>query len=282
MRMAYQPGEALPGQVFASSQPLRLDEIDFARHYNLSPENLRHFRDATGGLLPVSSLAIPIGGTPANPEGGKTTPPLGVLVLDNPKTTAAFSGEDQVLVSSLAQQTALILENARLFQASERRAHQLQALTEVATTITSSLQPDELVSTLLDQLQAILPYETGTLWLLRRGPDGASPGDNPRQTMVVSAARGFTDSDQRIGLTVAVEDSVLLNEMIHTSQPLSVANVCDDSRFSPLMEYERLSWLGCFLFGSRLALRAHYEHVAGFDLSGLGKYEVRESSSRVK
>ena len=70
--------------------------------------------------------------------------PLGVIVADHFQEPAAFSAEDQALLTSLAQQTALTLENARLYQAAEQRAHQLQALTQVATTITSSLKPDEL------------------------------------------------------------------------------------------------------------------------------------------
>ena len=59
----------------------------------------------------------------------------------------------------------MALENARLYQASERRALQLQALTMVAGTITSSLQREELISSLLDQLKLVLPYDTATLWL---------------------------------------------------------------------------------------------------------------------
>ena len=66
---------------------------------------------------------------------------------------------------------------------------------------------------LLDQLQSILPYETGTLWLKQD------------DRMVVRAARGFPDSEERIGLSVAVEDSQLLHEMITTGRPILVHDV---------------------------------------------------------
>lgn len=259
MEMTFSPGEGLPGQAFQEGKPLRIDEVNFVRHYNLSAENQLRYRDATAGRPPVSSLVIPIvgalalkagssrpeaGETPGGPDAGGPVAPLGVLILDNFSTPSSFSEDDLALISSLTQQTALTLENAGLYQASERRARQMEALTEVAATITGSLEPQELISSLLDQLEMILPYNTGTLWLRQKGGE-AAPG-----TMVVRAARGFADSDLRIGLSVSVEDSLLLNEMIDTGRPISVADVRQDPRFPSIMEYEHLSWLGIPLIAS--------------------------------
>jgi GAF domain-containing protein len=157
---------------------------------------------------------------------------LGVMTLDNFNTPSAFSEEDEALVTSLAQQTALTLENARLFQASEQRAAQLQALTDVATTITSSLDPDALIASLLDQLAGVIPFETGILWLRQ--------GDQ----LSVRAARGFEDSEDRIGLSVDIEDSPMIKEMIETGKPITVANVNEDERFPAPLDHKYLSWLG--------------------------------------
>lgn len=223
LQVTYQSGEALPGQVFEAGKPLLVDEVDFAKQYNLPPEVLLHYRDATAGLLPISSLIVPIQ-TLENK--------LGVMVLDNFKEAAAFSSDDQALVTSLAQQTALALENARLFQSTEQRTAQLQALTNVAATITSSLQTDELISSLLVQMKTFLPYETGTLWL-RQGAQ-----------MTIRAARGFEDSEERVGLTVTISDSTLLADMINTSQPISVGDVRKDDRFPSLLDPRYFSWLG--------------------------------------
>lgn len=281
LEILYRPGEGIPGQVFEQRRAFRLDEIEFARHYNLSPENMRHYRDATSGRLPVSSLAVPIlalrgeaglaeqAGAPDNkPESSLSTLeesrgiPLGVLILDSSKTTAAFTDDHLALVASLAQQTALTLENARLYQSSEQRSNQLQSLTDVSTTITSSLQPDQLIAIMLNQLQGILSYDTGTLWLRPAG-EAVRPGVSAADRMVVRAAVGFDDSEQRIGLTVDIQDSVLLNDMINTGKPISVGNILQDARFSALsltemmdetpgqaLGYEHLSWMGIPLITS--------------------------------
>jgi GAF domain-containing protein len=98
--------------------------------------------------------------------------------------------------------------------------------------MTSSLQTDELISTLLDQFAALLPFDTGTLWL-RQGSQ-----------LTVRAARGFEESDAHLGLTANVEDSQLLHEMVTAGQPISVENTHADARFPALVEHPYLSWLG--------------------------------------
>jgi len=222
LQINYRRGEALPGSVFSNKLARRVDEINFVRDYNLGSENLALYRQATGGRLPVSSLLIPILSSDQS---------LGLLVLDNFNTTSAFRPEDEVLLLSLAQQVALSLDNLRLVQATQERAIQLQALNDAAASLTSSLRSDQLVSTLLDQLTPIIPFDTATLWL------------RDKDRLSVASARGFTDADQRLGLSVAVSDSVLFKEMAQTGQPILVRDVREDSRFLPV-ESPRLSWLG--------------------------------------
>jgi len=221
-QISYRAGEALPGVIFASRKPRRVDEIDFPRDYALSSEKLGLYRQATGGRLPVSSLLIPI---------VVSDRMLGILILDNFNTPAAFSAEDENLIVSLSQQVALSIENVRLVHAMTERAGQLQALNDVATIMTSNLRSDELIASLLEQLVSVLPFDTATLWL------------RDKERLAVTAVRGFPDSERRLGLTVAVADSALFNEMIKSGQFISVPDVREDPRFPPV-EAPHLSWLG--------------------------------------
>lgn len=222
MRITYRRGEALPGSVFAARKPRRVDEIDFPRDYILPTENLGRYRQGTGGRLPVSSLLVPI-------LTGEQE--IGLIVLDNFNTTAAFRPEDEALIVSLCQQVALSLENVRLVHAMTERAGQLEALNDVATAMTSSLRHDELAASLLDQAASVLSFDTATLWL------------RDEDKLKVAAARGFPDTDKRLGLALAVADSALFKEMVKSGQPISVGDVREDARF-PSLEAPRLSWLG--------------------------------------
>ncbi len=222
LKINYRSGEALPGHVFVNKLARRVDEINFVRDYNLSAENLALYRQATGGRLPVSSLLVPIVASDQC---------LGLLVLDNFNAISAFRPEDEVLLLSLAQQIALSLDNLRLVQATQERAGQLQALNDASASLTSSLRSDQLVNSLLDQLSPVIPYDTATLWL------------RDKDRLAVVSARGFSDAEQRLGLSISVLDSALFKEMAQTGQAILVKDVREDSRFMPV-ESPRLSWLG--------------------------------------
>ncbi len=223
MGISYHAGEGLPGRVFSEKHSRIVNEVNFAADYNLPAENLLRYRKGTGGRIPVSSMLVPIQTSEQD---------LGVLVLDNLNTPAAFRPEDEALLLSLTQQVALSLENVRLVEATQERAGQLQALNSVAATLTSSLKRDELVDSLLDGLRTVIRYDTATLWLRQE------------EKLIVAEARGFDDNEERKGLSVAVEDSVLLREMINTGQATSVGDIRGDSRFLSLGEQTLLSWLG--------------------------------------
>ncbi len=216
-------GSSLPVRVFFAGQSLRVSEIHFAQDYSLAAGDLLLYRQATGAKLPVSSLLVPL---------RRADQSLGLLVLDSFDQVAAFSEENEMLALSLTQQSALALENARLYSASQTRAAQLQALNQVAGAMTTSLESSELEGQLLDQLLPILPFDTATLWL-RQG-----------EALVVRDARGFAAGEAPLGVTVSVQDSVLFQEMSRTGQAISVPDVREDVRFPSLIEPDRLSWLG--------------------------------------
>ncbi|MBI2333130.1 MAG: GAF domain-containing protein [Chloroflexi bacterium] len=222
MKINYRLGEALPGTAFMNRKSRRVDEINFPRDYNLNTENLAHYRQATGGRLPVSCLIVPIVSVEQN---------LGLLVLDNFNATAAFRVEDETLLTSLAQQVALSLDNMRLVQTSQERAGQLQALNDASASLTTSLSTEQLIQSLLDQLNPILPFDTATLWL------------REKDRLTVISTRGFSDVEERQGLSISVTDSALFKELAQTGQPIFVKDVREDPRFPPV-DAPRLSWLG--------------------------------------
>ncbi|NTV36713.1 MAG: GAF domain-containing protein, partial [Anaerolineaceae bacterium] len=227
--MNYDPGISqtddlpLPLRSALSARTLRVAEVNFVKDYSLSQDDLLHYRNAVAGRLPVSSLVVPI---------RLTGDAEGVLVLDNFSTAGSFNEEDESLVASLTQQSALGLENARLFRGAGQRASQLQALTQVAATLTSSLQSSDLLGSLLGLLHSVLPYQTATLWL--REDD----------QLHIAAAEGFEDSQSRLGITAQVKDSALFQEMVVSGQAIMVPDIRQDVRFSTLIEPDRLSWLG--------------------------------------
>ncbi|OGO22497.1 MAG: hypothetical protein A2Y54_00425 [Chloroflexi bacterium RBG_16_51_16] len=221
-RIQYRSGEALPGAAYAEKRIRRVDEVNFARDYVLIPENITLYRQAVGGRMPVSCIHVPI-------LTGEQC--LGVLTLDNFNTQGAFKSDDETLLISLTQQVALSFENVRLMQAMRERAGQLQALNDVATSLTSSLRSDQLVGSLLDNLTPILPFDSAAFWFRE--------GDQ----LTVVATRGYPDTEDPLGASVGVTENALFDKMSQTGQAISIGDVREDARF-PRVEAPRLSWLG--------------------------------------
>ncbi|NQU31186.1 MAG: GAF domain-containing protein [Anaerolineae bacterium] len=222
-KISYHSGEALPGTVFAERRSRLVSEVNFARDYTLSASSLHIYREAVGGRLPISSLLVPI-------QTGDYC--LGVLVLDNFNKTGAFNKEDDSLLLSLAQQVALSLQNVDLLHSTEERATQLESLTEVTATINSSLQSEELIPSLLSQLERVIPYDRAMLWLY------------DEDKLQVAASRGFPDDISRVGMNASQNDNKLLNEMLQFGKTISVPDKREDKRVQTVGDSENLSWLG--------------------------------------
>ncbi len=214
---------SLPLRVCRKGDVLRVGEVFFAKDYLLTPSDLIHYRTATGGKLPLSCLLAVI-------KRGENI--VGVLVIDHFTGTEEFGAQDEILAAALTQQASLALENARLFVESEERSAQMQALTEAAGGISSTMKTEELKGMILQQVNHILTFDTATLWL------------QEGQHLSIAAVQGFDDGESRIGLSVSIEDSVLFQEMDHTRQPVYIGNVHKDNRFPSIVQHEYLSWLG--------------------------------------
>jgi PAS domain S-box-containing protein len=77
---------------------------------------------------------------------------LGVLYVHSPRV-GAFSGQLPIL-TAFANQAAIAIENARLFQAEEQQMRRLWALADAARIVATTLDADELLQTITDSIRA--------------------------------------------------------------------------------------------------------------------------------
>jgi PAS domain S-box-containing protein len=224
LKMCIQKDEAILGRVFESGESLCIDDVNFTVDYDFSKDNLLHYKDATHGSVPIATLCVPI-----QSNNDKN---LGVILVDNHHISRAFPPEDQVTINSIAQLTALMLDYENAYKTTHQRAHQLQVLTDLSATISASLHPDELIQSLLDKLEVILPFHTGTLWMIEGN------------YLTIKATLGFDEDEYLIGITTRVEDSELMRLMINSSTGMFIGDMASDPRFPSLDQRVCHSWLG--------------------------------------
>jgi signal transduction histidine kinase/putative methionine-R-sulfoxide reductase with GAF domain len=90
---------------------------------------------------------------------------IGVMTIGSHREGYTYSDEHVDLLSTIAAQAAIAIENARLYQRSERQARQLATLNRIGRTITSSLDPQRVPSLIIEQVCELLGVEEGSLLL---------------------------------------------------------------------------------------------------------------------
>jgi signal transduction histidine kinase len=111
--------------------------------------------------LPKNSLYA-WAGVPLN-AGAET---IGVMVLGHRDVHVTYNKEQLNLLQAIADQAAGAIVKTRLLQETERRARQLARLNEVTRNLTSTLELEPLLQTILQSAVEILDCEAGSLLLV--------------------------------------------------------------------------------------------------------------------
>ncbi len=122
-------------------------------------------------LTPLAARALethrPI--AESTPEGAALAIPLEIppktalIEALDPTPGRTWSPDEERLVEQVAEQLALALENAQLFQSAQRRAAELEILHQMATAISQSLDLGEIYSEALRQLQNLIHADAGMI-----------------------------------------------------------------------------------------------------------------------
>jgi diguanylate cyclase (GGDEF)-like protein len=128
---------------------------------------------------------------------------IGLLNLDS-EQKYFYQPQDARFAEAYANHAAIAIENARLFEEARRAAQEAETLRQAFASVTGTLNLDEAIHLILEQLERVVPFDSASIQLLRdhyleivggRGwPDPNSvlgirfqvPGDNPNTTVILS------------------------------------------------------------------------------------------------
>ncbi|MFZ3216449.1 MAG: GAF domain-containing protein [Candidatus Acidiferrales bacterium] len=98
----------------------------------------------------------------------KSNDVLGVVELVNKADGTPFNEDDLFFLSSISEQAAVALHNANLLDA-ERKVHALDALLKISQEITSTLDLDHVLSTVVQQAASVIPFDRCVIGFFDRG-----------------------------------------------------------------------------------------------------------------
>lgn len=110
---------------------------------------------------------------------------LGALVIANKRgRRRQFSEDEKELMNDLARQAARALHNARQYEA-EKKVEELDALLAVSREITSTLDLDKVLKTIVNATSALISYDRCGIAVMQRG------------TLQLNAVSGLTEIDRK-------------------------------------------------------------------------------------
>jgi PAS domain S-box-containing protein len=191
-------------------------------------------------------------GMPARGDVPFATAWLGVPLVARERTigivsiwsgrAGAFTPRHAELAGAVAAHAAAAMENARLFDRSERRSRELATLLEVSRNLVGTLALKPLLGVVLDQLRTVIDYGSAAVLTLE--------GD----ALVVQDYRGPRPRAEVVDVRIALAGAVVFREVLQGRQPVIIEDALDDSAqarvFRQRGEHARTafpsprSWLG--------------------------------------
>jgi PAS domain S-box-containing protein/putative nucleotidyltransferase with HDIG domain len=126
-----------------------------------------------------------------------------------------FSEDDERLMTTIAGTLATTIERIQLFDAERARRQEAEALRQVTQVVTTSLDVNEVVRLMLDQLKNLFSFDTASVLLM---------GESGKPTLV--AGVNFINENltsQAVG--ELLKDSPILKQMVQDLKPLIIADV---------------------------------------------------------
>ncbi|TKJ29496.1 MAG: hypothetical protein CEE40_08330 [Chloroflexi bacterium B3_Chlor] len=149
---------------------------------------------------------------------------IGVLNVESDQLNA-FDESDVAVLQSLANQAAVAIEEARLFDAEQRRAEQFRVISEVGRHIASILDVDELLGEIVRLLKETFGYYQVTIGLIE--------GD---QLVFKAGAKTDWDEPEFRPPPVKVGQEGITGWVAGTGEPLLAPDVSEEPRYLWLAE----------------------------------------------
>lgn len=148
---------------------------------------------------------------------------IGLLNVDS--ATPGFFGQNHAdRLSVFADQAAIAVENARLYQAEQEQRELAQTLREVSSILVSTLDTDAVLDHILEQVGHVVPNDAANVMLIE--------GDQAR----IVRSRGY----ERFGVhefiatyALRLPDAPSLHSMVETGEPVVIPDTHGDPRWIP-------------------------------------------------
>ncbi len=195
-------GRGILGVLISDARPLRLHDIAEDERSVGFPPNHPPMKSFLGVPIVLRGVAY------------------GNLYLTEKEGGADFTDEDEELVTLLASQAAVAIENARLYESSRAWANQLESLEEIAAAMLSDIDPSRLLHLIVERMSELI--DARFVAILTQAGEG---------WLEIAAAHG-EDEEELVGHRLSIERSKS-GRVFREGTPARVDSVLDDPDADP-------------------------------------------------
>ena len=164
-----------------------------------------------GGVTTVSHMAFPM-------RSGTSLLGLINVALENDKV---IDGDSIHLIETICDSLSVAVERVRLFKVEYDQRRLAETMQEIGTTLTASLDLNEVLDLLLEQINRLVPYDAGNIMFL------------DEDTARVARSRGYEFLGKKmlesiISLTFPIKNTTNIRTIVETRRPLFVSDVRSD------------------------------------------------------
>lgn len=205
--------EGLTGAVISSGKSIILqNEIEIEQGKFIRFGSPRHVRSVVAVPMRISDKTI------------------GMIAAQSYEQSA-YGAEEQSLLEMLATHAATAIENGRLFESEQKRRQEAENLRQAAAAISSTLDPDHVMTDILSALKKVIHYDNASVFLLE--------GERLR----LAICQGFLDSQNLVGLKFPARDE-LFQEIKRSKRPVIIEDAQLNPRFRNWGDAELVhSWM---------------------------------------
>lgn len=145
------------------------------------------------------------------------------LKLVDETQNRSWTADEQLLIQQVTDQLSLALENARLFQETQRRAQELSVVNQVVSSVSGSLDLNSTLQGITDNLVSLLAAQNVGIALM-----------NNEKTHLTLTAESFSNYERSdsIGLKIPIQGNPSTEEVIRSRKPLFIKDM-DSNLIAP-------------------------------------------------
>ncbi|MBN1890334.1 MAG: GAF domain-containing protein [Thermoflexales bacterium] len=158
---------------------------------------------------------------------------IGSIGMDAIKRQRFWAPEELDLCRIVSAQIAAAVANAQAYEQEQQARRLADTLREVSNVVGSTLDLDEVLVRILDELHRVLPYDGATVWWRK--------GDH----LYARARRapGY-DAEEKSASSLPLDRFSTLKQVIDTGEVMVISDTASDPRWAHIDGESTLSWIG--------------------------------------